>query len=164
MAKDMTVAPKERINIKYVSDTGGVQKSIELPFRMAVMGDFTLREDETSIEDRKPVDVNKENFNEVLSAHNVKMDLTVDDTLSGEEGGQLNVSIPVNHMNDFKPEAVAQNVPELKKLLDLRDSLRSTKAHFSKSDFSKNLEKIIADPAQRQKLMDELGMGEEGGE
>ena len=162
MAKDMTVAPKERINIKYVSDTGGAQKSIELPFRMAVMGDFTMREDDDSIEDRKPVDVGKENFNEVLSAHNLKLDLTVDDKLSGEADSQMSVSVPFNHINDFKPEAVANNVPELKKLLELRDALRSTKAHFSKSDFSKQLKKVIADDAQRQKLMDELGMSEGG--
>ena len=84
------------------------------------------------------------------------------DKLSGEADSQMSVSVPFNHINDFKPEAVANNVPELKKLLELRDALRSTKAHFSKSDFSKQLKKVIADDAQRQKLMDELGMSEGG--
>jgi len=163
MAKDISVAPKERVNIKYVSDTGGAKQQVELPLRLAVLGDFTLREDETALEDRGPIDVNKDNFNEVLSAHNLKVDMTVKDKLSDQEGGELSVSVPIKHMKDFTPEAVAQAVPELKKLYDLRSALKSTKGFFSKKQFAKTLETIVQDEAQRAKLMTELGIGGEGG-
>ena len=164
MAKDISVAPKERVNIKYVSDTGGAKQQVELPLRLAILGDFTGREDDTALEDRNPVEVNKDNFNEVLAAHDLKVDLTVKDKLSAEEGGEMSVSIPIKHMKDFTPEAVAQSVPELKKLYDLRNALKSTKGFFSKKQFTKSLEAIVKDDAQRQKLMGELGIGEGGGE
>jgi len=161
MAKDISVAPKERVNIKYVSDTGGAKKSVELPLRMAILGDFTGRGDETPFEERKPIEVNKENFDDVLSAHNLKLDLAVKDKLSGREGGELSVSVPVSSMKDFKPESIANNVPELRKLLELRTALKSQKALFNKAAFKKKLEAIVKDDAQRSKLLDELGVGGE---
>ena len=59
MSKEGTVAPKERINIKYRSEHGGAQESIELPFKMMVVGDFTQRQDDRVIEERKPINVDK---------------------------------------------------------------------------------------------------------
>ena len=56
MAKESSVAPRERINIVYKPATGGAQEEIELPFKQLVMADFTLRQDDRPLEDRAPMD------------------------------------------------------------------------------------------------------------
>ena len=79
MAKEGSVAPKERVNIVYKPATGDAQEQVELPLKMLVMGDFTLAEDERMVEDREPINVDKDNFNEVLKAQNLELQLTVPD-------------------------------------------------------------------------------------
>ena len=60
MAKEASVAPKERINIVYKPATGDAQEEVELPLKVVVMGDFTLRPDDTPLEERKPVNLDKD--------------------------------------------------------------------------------------------------------
>ena len=62
MAKEGSVAPKERVNVVYKPATGDAQEEVELPLKLLVMSDFTLKEDETPIEDRKAINVDKDNF------------------------------------------------------------------------------------------------------
>jgi type VI secretion system protein ImpB len=66
MAKEGSVAPKERVNIVYRPATGGAQAEVELPMKVMVMGDFTQRTDDTQLEERKPISLNKDNFNDVM--------------------------------------------------------------------------------------------------
>ena len=67
---DGSVAPKERINIAYKSDTGNASESVELPLKLLVLDDFTGKESDEVIEDRDPININKENFNDVVKSHN----------------------------------------------------------------------------------------------
>jgi type VI secretion system protein ImpB len=165
MADNPKAAPKERVNIRYRSAIDG-QPQVELPLRLAVLGDFTNRQETDALasDQRKVVEINKNNFNDVLAAYNVNVKMTVNDKLSGEDGGQLSVSVPISHINDFKPEAIARNVPELNRILELREALRGTKAAFAKSDFKKKLKEILNDEDKVNKLMDQLGTAETGEE
>ncbi|MEJ2694042.1 MAG: type VI secretion system contractile sheath small subunit, partial [Candidatus Thiodiazotropha sp.] len=83
MAKEGSVAPKERVNIVYKPDTGGAQQEVELPLKLMMLGDYTLREDDTPLEDRNPISIDKDNFNDVMGKHNLSLDLKVPDQLSG---------------------------------------------------------------------------------
>jgi type VI secretion system protein ImpB len=109
---EQSVAPKERINITYKPATGDANSELELPMKLMVMGDFTLQEDDTPLEDRRAVNVNKDNFDDVLSAHNVEMTAAVPNKVSDEEGAEMTVNLEFKSMNDFKPEAVVNQVPE----------------------------------------------------
>ena len=86
MSKKGTVAPKERVNIVYKTDIGGAQEEVELPLKMLMLGDYTGREDDTPLEDRKPINIDKDNFNDVLKQQNIELSISVPDKLSGEEG------------------------------------------------------------------------------
>src|SRR5690349_17375844 len=66
MAKEASVAPKERVNIIY-KPAGDAQEDVELPLRILMLGDFTGRADETPVEERKPINIDKDNFNDVLA-------------------------------------------------------------------------------------------------
>ncbi len=157
MAAEGSVAPKERVNIVYKSDTGGAQEEKELPLKMLVMGDFTQRADSTPLENRKPININKDNFNEVLGSQKVAVDLAVANTLA-KEGGEMSVHLAFKSMKDFEPEQVARQVPELNKLLELREALNALKGPLGNIPaFRKKIQAIIADETSRKAIMDELG-------
>ena len=157
--KDGSVPPMERINIVYKSLRDGVQEEIELPLKLMVVGDFTFREDSTPLEERKAVTLDKDNFNEVMAQQKVNASFNVANKLTGKEGDEMPVNINFGGMKDFSPSEVAKQVPELKKLLDLREALVGLKSPLGNSvAFRKKLEELLKDPAQRAKLMKELGV------
>src|SRR5512144_2979519 len=109
MAKESSVAPKERVNIVYKPATGGAQEEKELPLKLLVLGDYTLKEDETPLEDRKPVGIDKDNFNDVMASQKLGLTLKVPNKLveakAGEEEHQLAVKLDFKSIKDFRPEA-----------------------------------------------------------
>ena len=160
MSRDGSVAPKERINIRYVPATGDVQEDVELPLSMMVVGDFTARADETPIEDRTPINIDKDNFNDVLEGYSPNVKVNVDNKLSGEEGAQLGVDLTFNSMKDFSPEAIAKSVPELSGLLELREALVALKGPLGNVPaFRKKIAAVLQDEDARQKLLEELNLG-----
>ncbi|MDL2216602.1 type VI secretion system contractile sheath small subunit [Desulfovibrio sp. OttesenSCG-928-M14] len=161
MAKEGSVAPKERVNIVYKPATGDAQAEVELPLKLTVLGDFTRRQDDRPLEDRPPVSVDKDNFNDVLKAQDVKLDIVVDNKLTEEEDATMAVSLSFASMKDFEPDAVAAQVPELAELLKLRESLKALKGPLSNiPDFRKKVQEVVKDDAAREQLLEALGLKE----
>lgn len=160
MAKEGSVAPKERINIKYSPSTGDSKEEVELPFKVMVMGDFTQQEDERPVEERKPININKDNFNDVLSKQNLSIDLSVADKLSDdteEDASDLAINLTFNSLKDFEPESVVRQVPELNKLLELREALVALKGPLGNvPSFRKEIQAVLDDETKKQQLMSEL--------
>ncbi len=162
MAKDSSVAPRERVNIVYRPATGDAKEEVELPLKMLVMGDFINAPDDRMLEERAPVNVDKDNFDDVLKAQSVKVDVTVPNKLSeSEEEEEMAVSLKFESMKDFSPEAVVKNTPELNKLLELREALSSLKGPLSNIPaFRKKLQELVKDDTAREQLLKELDVGE----
>jgi type VI secretion system protein ImpB len=161
MAKEGSVAPKERVNIVYKPATGGAQAEIELPLKLMVLGDFTNRADETPLEERKAITVDKDNFSDVMAQHKLGATINVKNTLSGGPGDELTANLQFKTLRDFEPAAVAREVPELSKLLDLREALTALKGPLANVPaFRKKIEALLQDPAQRERIMRELGLSE----
>ncbi|MEE9310874.1 MAG: type VI secretion system contractile sheath small subunit [Planctomycetota bacterium] len=161
MAKDGSVAPRERVNIVYKPATGGAQEEKELPLKLLIMGDFNLSKDDTPLEERKPINIDKDNFNDVLKSHKVAVDVSFKNTLSGEEGGEIAASLKFNSLKDFDPDAVAKQVPELNKMLALRDALAALKGPMGNFPaFRKKIHSIITDDATREKILGEITDGD----
>ena len=159
MAKESSVAPKERVNIVYRPATGDAKEEVELPLKILVMGDFTNAPDERTIEDREPINVDKDNFDDVLKGQNIKMDLTVPNKLSEEPDAEMNVSLKFDSMKDFSPEAIVKNTPELNKLLELREALTALKGPLSNiPNFRKKIQELVKDEKARERLLKERGM------
>ncbi len=157
--KDGSVPPMERINIVYKSLRDGVQEEIELPLKLMVLGDFNFREDGTPLEERKAVQLDKDNFNDVMAQQKINSSFNVANKLSGKDGDEMPVTVNFGTMKDFTPAEVAKQVPELKKLLELREALVGLKSPLGNSvAFRKKLEELLKDPAQREKLLKELGV------
>lgn len=157
--KDGAVAPQERVNIRYKTETGGAVEEVELPLRLLVVGDFTARADATPIEERKPVNIDKNNFDEILKAQKVGMSLQVDNVVK-PDNKELTVDLRFNEMKDFEPEQVARQIPELRELLELREALTELKGPLSQNaEFRKRLQKLLDDENERSSILDEIGLG-----
>lgn len=164
MGKEGSVAPQERVNITYKPATGNAKEEVELPLKMLFMGDYTGRNDPRPLEDRKPVNIDKDNFQQVLAEHNLQLSMSVPDVLSGEKDSALNVNLKFRKLSDFGPESVAEQVPELKKLLELRTALTALKGPLGNiPTFRKKIQGLLGDAGSREKLMKELGINKEQG-
>lgn len=159
--KAQSVAPQERVNIVYKAQVGDAQEETELPLKILMVGDYTGRTDDTPLEDRKPINVDKENFNDVLAQQKLSVDASVPNKLSDEKDAQLSVKLEFKKLDDFGPEGIVNQVPELKTLLELRSALTALKGPLGNIPaFRKKIEALLGDDAARAKLMKELGLGE----
>ncbi|WP_165431998.1 type VI secretion system contractile sheath small subunit [Atlantibacter hermannii] len=148
--------PKARINLKLSLHTGGAQKKVELPLKLLAVGDFSNGKESRPLSEREKFNVNKNNFNSVLSEFNPVVNLTVQNTLAGE-GSEESVKLSFSDMKDFEPERVARQIPQLRAMLAMRNLLRDLKSNLlDNSTFRKELEKILKDPALSRELRDEM--------
>lgn len=148
--------PKARINLKLDLHTGGASKKTELPLKLLVTGDFSHGQDKAALSEREKVNINKNNFDAVLSDFSPDVNLTVENTLAGD-GSEENIRLMFRNMKDFTPEQVARQIPQLKAMLAMRNLLRDLKANLLDNQaFRKELEKILLDPMLSAELRSEL--------
>ncbi|PKH24697.1 type VI secretion system contractile sheath small subunit [Enterobacterales bacterium CwR94] len=148
--------PKARVNIKLDLHTGGAQKKMELPLKLLVTGDFSNGQEERPLSEREKVNVNKNNFNSVLSDHAPAIRISVPNTLA-DDGSEENVNLTFRDMKDFEPEQVARQIPQLKAMLAMRNLLRDLKSNLlDNATFRRELETILKDPALSDSLREEL--------
>ena len=161
MAKAGSKARESRVNIQ-ISDRlkGGAEP--ELPFRMLVMGDYTLKDDKRAIEERVPLDINKSNFDSVMQSFNLSLDFTVQDKIS-EGGGEMPVSLKFDTLKDFRPEQIARQVPQLRRLLEMREGLKALRPKMGDKAAQKALLDAVKDPAVRDQILAMLASPDEGG-
>ena len=147
--------PPARVNLFLEVAKGDAKERVELPMRMLVMGDFTNREDGTPLEDREVINLNKDNFEDVLRSQDLRVKTAVENTLTGD--GDLAVDLQFDSMKSFSPEQIAKQVPELSRLLATRNLLQDLRNRLiSAADFRKQIEQVINDPEAREQLLAEL--------
>ncbi|TCP91168.1 type VI secretion system protein ImpB [Cricetibacter osteomyelitidis] len=160
MSKNGSVAPKERINIKYTPATGNQQGEVELPLKLLVTGDFKGNPEELSIEERETISIDKNNFDAVMKQSELKIDVAVPNRLEDNaENQDLSVSLKFESIADFNPDNIVKQVPELNKLLELREALLALKGPMGNIPaFRNKLQDLIADPNAREALEKELAI------
>lgn len=134
---------KPRVHITYDVETNGAVVEKEIPFVMGVMGDYSGDNTETKkpLKDRKFSQIDRDNFNDVMSNIGPKVDMKVENTLEGD-GNEMAVSLDFRSMEDFEPHKVVEQVEPLKKLLETRNKLRDL---LTKADRSEELESVLED-------------------
>jgi type VI secretion system protein ImpB len=161
--KEGSVAPKERVNITYKPAIGDAKEEVELPLKLLMLGDYTMRPDPRPLEDRKPISIDKDNFSKVMAEQKLNLNINVKNALGENPDDELSVNLKFRRLSDMEPEAVANQVPELKKLLELRAALTALKGPLgNEKAFRNKIQTILSDPAQRNKLIGELGLTKEG--
>ena len=162
MSKEGSVAPKERVNIVYRPATGDAKEEVELPLKLMVLGDFTQREDDRSVEDREPISVDKNNFNDVMKGQGLGMTVSVPNKLVEDDPeAQMAVTLRFENINDFTPDAIVRQVPELARLLELRESLTALKGPLANvPEFRRKVQEMVSDEKARAALLSELNLDE----
>jgi type VI secretion system protein ImpB len=152
---------KPRVHITYEVETEGAVEEKELPFVVGVMGDFSGHPTAKlkSLKDRKFVNIDRDNINDVMQQMKPGLNLRVNNTLQ-DDGSEMPVQLKFESMEDFEPANVAKQVKPLNELLEARDRLRDL---LTKVDLSEDLEGVLAqvlgNTEQLAKLAQELGVG-----
>ncbi len=153
-----------RVQITYDVEVGGAIELKELPFVLGVMGDFVGKPEEAlpGLKNRKFVEVDRDNFDQVLAGMKPRLAYTTDNKLQ-EDGTKIGVELKFNNIEDFEPDKVVQQVEPLRKLVEARQKLSDL---LSKMDGNEKLENILNDVvanADKQKeLSDALGIQAKG--
>jgi type VI secretion system protein ImpB len=156
---------KPRVHITYDVETEGAAIVRELPFVMGVMGDFSG--DPTAplqpMSERKFVQIDRDNFNDVMARMNPGLKLKVDNKLS-EDGGQMAVDLKFNSIEDFEPGQVAAQVPALRALMETRAKLRDLMSKVDRSEELEGLlEKVLQNASELKTLSGQLGIDKKEG-
>ena len=151
---------KPRVHISYEVETGGASVQTELPFVMGVMGDFSgdPTKDLKPLKDRKYVQIDRDNFNDVMKRMTPGLQFKVENTLAGD-GSEMAVQLAFESMDDFDPANVARQVEPLRQLLETRDKLRDLLTKIDRSeDLEEILERVLQNTDELKKLSSELGV------
>jgi len=149
---------KPRVQISYEVEDGDKSVKKELPFVVGVLGDFSGNPSKPlkSFKQRKFIQINGENFNDVMSKMTPELNFKVKNTLKNDDN-LLPVNLKFNSMDDFLPDKVAAQVEPLKRLLDIRARLKEIlgKADCSE-DLEAELEKILQSSEHLESLSKDL--------
>lgn len=136
-----------RVQITYDVETGGAIEKKELPFICGILADLSGKPAEAlpPLKDRKFVEIDRDNFNDVLSAIGPRLAVRVPNRLEKDSKDQLNVELVFRNLEDFNPVNIVKQVPALKKLYEGRQRLRDL---LTKLDGNDNLDALLKDVIQ----------------
>jgi type VI secretion system protein ImpB len=156
-----------RVHITYEVEKNGAMVLKELPFVVGVLADLSGQPKEplAKLKERKFVEIDRDNFDDVLKAQRPRVAMKVDNTLKGD-GSQLSVELEFKKLADFEPEQVVRQVQPLNDLLEVRNKLRDLLSRTEGNDrLEELLDAIISKPDVREKLAAlGGGKGSEGNE
>src|SRR5690554_6530332 len=136
---------------------------IRRPPRSTLFPYTTLFRSRKALKERKFVQIDRDNFNEVMAKVNPKLNLQVENTLAGD-GTTMAVDLNFESMDDFSPEAIVDQVEPLKKLLNARNKLRDLLSKADRSEELENvLEEILKNTDNIAEISQQLGVNQEEG-
>lgn len=157
---------RPRVQITYDVETNGALQKVELPFVVGVLADLSGQPKEglKPVKDRKFVNVDRDNFDDVLAKSAPRLAFRVDNKLT-KDNTELAVELNFKSMEDFSPAKVAEQVAPLKELLDMRQRLSQL---LNKMEGNDKLEQLLSDvlgsTEKAAALAKEMGLNAEGGE
>lgn len=148
---------RDRVNLVYRDHETKAER--ELPLKLLVIGDYTGREDPRPLDERKPIKVDNRNLGAVMAEHGLRLTFNCPSKLSDDPEDTIAVDLRFASYSDFGPEWVAQQVPELRTLLETRRSLTEIKDWLGRvPSLVHRLQQALATPENRAALRRELGV------
>lgn len=144
-----------RVQLTYDVEIGDAIEQKEIPFVVGVMGDFSGNSENPlpKLKDRKFVNVDMDNFDDVMEAMAPRAVFRAKNTLS-EKGGEFGVDLTFKSIDDFRPESVVQQVEPLRKLLEARTKLSDLRNKLAGND---KLEDVLNDVLSNTENLQRLG-------
>ncbi|EKO3564629.1 type VI secretion system contractile sheath small subunit [Vibrio metschnikovii] len=154
---------KPRVHITYDVETEGASLKKELPFVVGVMGDFAGQNIEAlkPLKDRRFIQIDRDNFDDVLKKMSPSVAFKVKNTLVDDES-EFQVNLKFQSMKDFEPASIVRQVEPLRQLMDTRNKLRDLMTKIDRSEDLENvLEAVLNNTENLSKLADELKIGQD---
>ena len=149
-----------RVHITYDVEVGGAIELKELPFVVGVMGDFVGKPEEPlpALKNRKFVEIDVDNFNQVMAGMKPRLSYSVDNKLQND-GSKIGVDVKFNSLEDFDPDNVVQQIEPLRKLVEARQKLSDLRSKMDGNDKLESLLNDVVSSTDKQKqLSDSLGI------
>lgn len=146
-----------RVQITYEVEKGDAIEQKELPFVVGVLGDFngTSRESTTRLKDRKFINVDMDNFDDVMTSIAPRISCHVPNRMTAK-GGEVAIDLRFNSINDFRPEAIVQQIEPLRKLLEIRTRLADLRGKMIGNDKLEDLlVEVLSDAERLPRLISE---------
>jgi type VI secretion system protein ImpB len=156
-----------RVQITYDVEIGGAIEKKQLPFIVGVIADLSGQPAEPlpKVKDRKFVEIDRDNFDDVLAAAAPRLAFRVPNKLKPDANEMLNVELKFKSMDDFGPVAVVQQIEPLRKLFEARNRLRDLLTKLDGNDeLDAILREVVASTEEQTKLRSELGATEASGD
>jgi len=148
--------PKARVNITLDVETNGAGKKKELPLKLLVAGDFSNGKTKGSVAERERININQNNFNQVINDLSPELNFTVKNKVKND-GSEMRVKLQADSLNKFHPEQIVKAIPELQNLLAMRNLLKDLRSNLLDNGLlRRKLEKMVQDKTQLKLLQDEL--------
>ena len=144
-----------RVQLTYDVEKGDAIEQKELPFVVGVLGDFSGNPEQPlpRLKDRKFVNVDLDNFDEVMEGVAPRATYRVQNRI-GDQGGEFGVELTFKSIDDFRPEAVVQQVEPLRRLLESRSKLAELRNKLAGNE---KLEDILTDVLNNTEQLARLG-------
>lgn len=144
-----------RVQITYDVEKGDAIEKKEIPFVVGVASDLSGNNTPTTkLKERKFVQIDRDNFNDVLSSIAPSLSFAVDNHLSGD-GTRLKVDLSFSSIDDFRPESIVNQVTALRQLFEARTRLNDLLAKVEgNDDLNQALLDILGDDTKLQAIKD----------
>lgn len=142
-----------RVQITYDVEIGGAIQKKELPFLVGILADLSGQpaQELPKLKDRKFVEIDRDNFNDVMASIAPRMTASVDNKLTGE--GKTNVELNFHNIDDFSPVSIIRQVESLRKLFEARQRLSDL---LAKLDGNDTLDSLLREVAGNQEGLKQL--------
>ena len=155
-----------RVQITYDVEIGGAIEKKQLPFIVGILADLSGQPSEPlpKVKDRKFVEIDRDNFDDVLEAAAPRLAIRVPNKLQPDANEMLNVELKFKSIDDFGPVAVVQQIEPLRKLFEARNRLRDLLTKLDGNDeLDAILREVVASTEEQAKLRSELDAAEASG-
>jgi type VI secretion system protein ImpB len=142
-----------RVQITYDVEIGNAFEKRELPLVVGLMADLSGQPENPlpKFKERRFVEIDRDNFNDVMTKIAPRLDISVPDTLKGE--GNLKVELHFNQIDQFEPESLVNQIPRLARLLEARQQLRDL---LGKLDGNDELDALLENILQNTEDLKQL--------
>jgi type VI secretion system protein ImpB len=150
--------PKSRITLVYRTKINGQPEDVKLPFRVVVLGDFSQgssKDRQVDLDERAMRSVTGSNINELMKDMGMSVSFEVDDKVSADGQGKMQVELPIDRMKSFHPDEIVHHVPKLKALMLLRKLLMEMQSDIdNRKELRRTLYELFSNKEQLQKLLE----------
>lgn len=158
--KKLTRIRPPRVQITYDVETGGAIEKKELPLVVGIMSDLAGKQETpmVPIKQRKFVEIDRDNFNDVMASISPRLAFQVGNKLKDEDDSKMNVILQFKKIDDLRPEAIVQQVEPLKKLFEARQRLNDLIGKLDgNDDLDALLQDVAANTESQQKIKEAVG-------